>query len=51
LPVKFERAKETLTGKLNTEVDLKLNSKGKGSIIITFKSDEDFDRIVSKLDS
>lgn len=51
LPVKFEKIKETLKSKLNTEVSFRLNSQGKGSIIITFKSDNDFDRIVSKLDS
>ena len=51
LPIKFEKIKEALNKKLNTEVNLKLNSHGKGSIIITFTSDEDFDRIVSKLDS
>ena len=51
LPVKFEKIKETLNKKLNTEVDLKLNLHGNGAIIITFKSDEDFDRIVLKLDS
>lgn len=51
LPVKFEKVKETLVHKLNTEVNLRVTSHGKGSIIITFKSDDDFDRIVSKLDS
>lgn len=51
LPLKFERVKESLNRKLNTVVDLKLNSTGKGSIIISFRSDVDFDRIVSKLES
>jgi ParB family transcriptional regulator, chromosome partitioning protein len=51
LPVKFQKVKETLHKKLNAVVDLKLHSHGKGSIIITFTSDEDFDRIVSKLDN
>jgi ParB family transcriptional regulator, chromosome partitioning protein len=51
LPLKFERIKETLTKKLNTTVDLKVSSNGKGSITIPFKSDEDFDRIVSKLEN
>jgi ParB family transcriptional regulator, chromosome partitioning protein len=51
LPVKFEKIKESLHEKLNTDVSLKLNSRGKGSIIISFKSDEEFDRIASKLES
>jgi ParB family transcriptional regulator, chromosome partitioning protein len=51
LPPKFENLKEVLNKKLDTEVDLKLKPHGKGSIIITFNSDEEFDRIVSKLDT
>jgi ParB family transcriptional regulator, chromosome partitioning protein len=51
LPLKFERIKEALTKKLNASIDLKVNSNGKGSITIPFKSDEDFDRIVSKLEN
>ena len=50
LPAKFEKIKESLNNKLDTEIGLKVNAQGKGSIIIPFKSDEDFDRIVSKLD-
>jgi ParB family chromosome partitioning protein len=51
LPSRFEKAMENLAGHLNSPVEVKLNNKGRGSIIITFKSDEDFDRIVSKLES
>lgn len=51
LPFKFERVKETLNKKLDTEVELKISPKGNGSIIIPFRSDEEFDRIVSKLES
>jgi len=51
LPFKFERVKETLNKKLNTKVELKISSKGSGSIIIPFRSDEEFDSIVSKLES
>lgn len=50
LPVKFERVKESLKQKLNTRIELKLNTKGNGSIIIPFRSDEEFDRIVSHLE-
>jgi ParB family chromosome partitioning protein len=51
LPFKFERVKDTLNKKLNTKVELKISSKGSGSIIIPFRSDEEFDSIVTKLES
>jgi len=51
LPPKFSQAKELLNSALQSDVDVKLNRKGAGSIIISFKSSEDFDRIVSKLES
>ena len=51
LPVKFEQARALLLGKLQSEVDVKVNRKGAGNIIIAFNSDEDFDRIMAKLDS
>jgi ParB family transcriptional regulator, chromosome partitioning protein len=49
LPVKFERIRESLTKKLNTPVDVKVHAKGDGTIIIPFRSDEEFDRIITKL--
>ena len=51
LPEKFEKAKTALRGKLQSKVECKVNLKGAGSIIIAFNSDEDFDRIIAKLDS
>ncbi|MEI7499744.1 MAG: ParB/RepB/Spo0J family partition protein [Bacteroidota bacterium] len=48
---KFEKARTFLHQKLHSKVELKVNRKGAGTIIITFESDEDFDRIISKLDS
>ncbi len=51
LPARFEKAKKTLNGKLQSKVEVKVNHKGAGSIIIAFKSDEDFDRIIAKFDS
>jgi len=51
LPEKFEKAKTSLRGKLQSKVECKVNLKGAGSIIIAFKSDEDFDRIIAKFDS
>lgn len=50
LPAKFEKVRETLKSKLDTEINLKITAGGKGTITITFKSDQDFDRIISKLD-
>ncbi len=49
LPVKFEMIRESLTKKLNTQVDVKVHAKGDGTIIIPFRSDEEFDRIITKL--
>ncbi len=51
LPGKFEKARTSLNMKFQSKVELKVNRKGAGTIKITFKSDEDFDRIISKLDS
>jgi len=51
LPAKYEKAKISLQDKLLSRIDLKLTRKGAGAIIIEFKSAEDFDRIISKLDS
>jgi len=51
LPVKFEKAREILTQKLGTNIDLKINTKGNGFIIIPFSSDEDFDRIFSEIEA
>ncbi|MDP1624088.1 MAG: ParB/RepB/Spo0J family partition protein [Bacteroidales bacterium] len=51
LPAKYEKAKSNLHNKLLSKIELKINKKGAGTIIIEFKSSEDFDRIISKLDS
>ena len=49
LPVKFEKIRETLAKKLSTRVDVRVHAKGDGSIIIPFRSDEELDRIMTKL--
>jgi ParB family chromosome partitioning protein len=49
LPLKFEKIRESLTHKLNTRVDVKVHAKGDGTILIPFRSDEEFDRIITKL--
>ncbi|MFZ4522851.1 MAG: ParB/RepB/Spo0J family partition protein [Bacteroidales bacterium] len=51
LPARMEQAKSSLRDRLKSKIDLKINNKGAGSIIIEFKSSEDFDRIISKLES
>jgi len=51
LPAKFEIAKVSLNSKLQSKVEVKVNRKGAGSITILFDSDEDFNRILSKLES
>lgn len=51
LPAKFEIAKASLNAKLQSKVEVKVNRKGAGSITILFDSDEDFNRIFSKLES
>jgi ParB family transcriptional regulator, chromosome partitioning protein len=51
LPVKFEKGKHALNAKLHTNVELKVDRKGQGFIIIPFHSDEDFDRIISEIEA
>lgn len=51
LPAKFEKGRTSLHERLMSKIDIKINSKGAGSIIIEFKTSEDFDRIISKLDA
>ena len=45
LPKQYLSFKNSLNKKLNTKIDLKKNENGTGNIIISFKSEEDFDRI------
>ncbi len=49
LPEKFATARLSLRGKLQSAVEVKVNPKGAGKIIISFNSDEDFDRIIANL--
>ncbi len=49
LPEKHASTLNQLSGMLDTKVDIRRNNKGKGSIVITFDSDKEFDRIVSLL--
>ncbi len=47
LPEHFTLPKKELTETLNTKVEIKRNIKGKGSIQISFKNDDDFKRILA----
>jgi len=51
LPEKIEKARANLKSRLNSKIQVKVGRGGSGKIIIEFKSDEEFDRIISKLDS
>ncbi len=47
LPKHLQLMKQSLTENLQTKIDIKYNLKGKGSLIIQFKSDEELNRILS----
>lgn len=49
LPHHFQAVKTMLKQTYATDVDIKRNLKGKGNIIITFKSDDEFERISEML--
>lgn len=47
LPKHLQLMKQSLTENLNTKIDIKCNLKGKGSLVIKFKSEDDLNRILS----
>ena len=49
LPHNFQSIKNTLRTAFDTDVNIKRNLKGKGFIVISFKSDDDFERIAEIL--
>jgi len=49
LPEKYVTIKKQLIEKLEVKVDVKCNNKGKGSIVIPFKSNKEFERIIATL--
>lgn len=51
LPERYVKAKTGLTLHLGTDVEIKRNTKGKGSIVIPFKSDKEFDAIFNLLEN
>lgn len=50
LPEKYIILKKELSEQLGTKVDIKKNTKGKGSIVIPFKSEKEFEDIISRLE-
>lgn len=46
----MKNLKTELSNRLDSKVNLTQNNKGKGKIVIEFKSDEDLNRIIEKLD-
>ncbi|MCX6251166.1 MAG: ParB/RepB/Spo0J family partition protein [Bacteroidetes bacterium] len=50
LQEKMEKIRKSLNTRLDTRVEVKITANGKGSIIIPFRSDEEFDRIASMLE-
>jgi ParB family chromosome partitioning protein len=46
----YESLKQHLSKHFDSKIDLKRNAKGKGQIIIPFKSDDDLERILGVLD-
>ena len=49
LPFLKQKIVHDLSKFFDTSVELKCNKKGKGKLIISFKNDEDFERIVSTI--
>lgn len=49
-PEEYEKLKNHLSQHFNTNVDFKINNKGKGQIVIPFKSGKDLERIIGILD-
>lgn len=51
LPKKNIQLSKSLSQELQTKVELKHNTKGKGSIVINFASDEEMEKIITRLKS
>lgn len=50
IPKEYENLQNDLISFFNTKVELARNNKGKGKIVIPFKSDEDLERIIAIFD-
>ena len=51
LPEEYEELRLHLTEYFKTNVDFKRDNKGKGKIVISFRSDDELERIISIFDS
>jgi ParB family chromosome partitioning protein len=51
LPDHYLKARTALSSMLESEIEIKVGRKGKGSIVINFNSEEEFDKLLSKLES
>lgn len=51
LPEKYVEVQDNLSERLESEVSLSRSKRGKGKIVIPFKNDKDFERILSLLNS
>ena len=49
LPEKYQEIQDNLAEKLDTDVNLVRSKRGKGKIVIPFKNDDEFERILSLL--
>ncbi len=49
LPEKYQEIQENLAERLDTDVNLVRSKRGKGKIVIPFKNDDEFERILSLL--
>lgn len=50
IPKRFKEVPAKLSVKLGTKVNLKRNNNGEGTIVISFKNDEDLDNIIGAID-
>lgn len=49
LPSQYQHARESISSRLHSEVEIKLGTRGKGSILIHFNSEEEFQNLLSKM--
>ncbi len=49
LPEKYQQTQDVLAKKFKTNIVLKLNNKGKGNIVIPFRSSDELDKIIEML--
>ena len=49
LPARYQEAKEAMSDRLRSQVEIRLQRQGKGSILIHFNSEEEFEHLLSKM--